>query len=45
MKQVFNYCPISSTSVLIKLFKIIRDKMVVFLETNKLIAETQPDFV
>ncbi|MEG5283615.1 RNA-directed DNA polymerase, partial [Klebsiella pneumoniae] len=44
-KQAFNYRPISLTSVVMKLFeKIIRDKVVAFLEANKLITENQHGF-
>ena len=44
-KQAINYRPISLTSVLIKVFeKIIRDKMVAFLDMNKLITENQHGF-
>ena len=44
-KQAINYRPISLMSVLIKLFeKIIRDKIVEFLEKIKLITENQHGF-
>ena len=41
-KQALNYRPISLTSVVMTLSeKIIRDKLVAFLEANKLITENQ----
>ena len=44
-KQAINYRPISLTSVLVKLLeKILRDKMVLFLESNKLITDNQHGF-
>ena len=44
-KQAINYRPIILTSVLVKLFeKSIRDKIVEFLETNKLLTENQHRF-
>ena len=44
-KQAINYRPISRTLVLIRLFKkIFKDKMIVFLDTNKLLTESQQKF-
>ncbi len=45
-KQTLNYRPINLTSVVMKLFekKNIRDKLVTFLEANKLITENQHGF-
>ncbi len=44
-KQTLNYRPISLPSAVMKLFeKVIKDKEVPFLETNKLITENQHEF-